>query len=515
MLLGLLLPFYRKTGYILQIQCHINGLINRNITFPEKYSFHYSKLIKSAKVRKFVSIFTVIILILFFQNQLFAQRKNLIRKVVIDAGHGGHDSGAKGKNSIEKDIALSIALKTGRLIQKNCPGVEVIYTRESDVFVELYRRAQIANENKADLFISIHCNANPSPFAYGTETYVMGLHKSEANLEVAQKENASILLEDNYAKRYDGFKPNSSEAYIVFNLFQNAYLDKSLDFASRVEANFTANTKLTERGVKQAGFLVLYRTTMPGVLVETGFLSNSHEEAYLMSSAGQERISYSIYRAFDEYRRVSDGNSLPVANAAEDSLMKSHPAIVKLKQEKLEEAIKGDTFGYRNNPKTEAETRKKFLSLIDKNSSKSRNQKEPESTKKAKQFQEIIKKEEVRDTFIVKNEPENRVLNSRFVPKSNVVVADRAELKFRVQFMINVKEIPFDRLNLKDIPNLKTYVQDQMFKYTAGDESTPLEADRVRQLLARKGYKDAFVLPFLNEKRITMKEALILLKNKQ
>jgi N-acetylmuramoyl-L-alanine amidase len=466
-------------------------------------------------VRKFVSIFTVIILILFFQNQLFAQRKNQIRKIVIDAGHGGHDTGAKGKNSLEKEIALSIALKTGRLIQKNCPGVEVIFTRESDVFVELYRRAQIANENKADLFISIHCNANPSPFAYGTETYVMGLHKSEANLEVARNENASILLEDNYSKRYDGFNPNSSEAYIIFNLFQNAYLDKSLDFASRVEANFTANTKLPERGVKQAGFLVLYRTTMPGVLVETGFLSNSHEEAYLMSSAGQERISYSIYRAFDEYRRVSDGNNLPVANAAEDSLMKSHPANVKLKQEKLEEALKSDTFGYRNNTnKSEAETRNKFLNLLDKNSTKSRNQKESESTKKSKPVQEI-KKEVVRDTVIVKNEPKNRVTISKFVPKNNVAVAESSGLKFRVQFMISVNEIPLDRSDLKDIPNLKTYVQDQMFKYTAGDESTPKEADQVRQLLNRKGYKDAFVLPFLNEKRITMKEALILLKNKQ
>ena len=466
-------------------------------------------------MRKFVSIFTVIILILFFQNQLFAQRKNQIRKVVIDAGHGGHDSGAKGKNSLEKEIALSIALKTGRLIQKNCPGVEVIFTRESDVFVELYRRAQIANENKADLFISIHCNANPSPFAYGTETYVMGLHKSEANLEVARNENASILLEDNYSKRYDGFNPNSSEAYIIFSLFQNAYLDKSLDFASRVEANFTANTKLPERGVKQAGFLVLYRTTMPGVLVETGFLSNSHEEAYLMSSAGQERISYSIYRAFDEYRRVSDGNSLPVANAAEDSLMRSHPAIVKLKQEKIEDALKGDTFGYRNNSKTETDTRKKFLNLIEKSNAKSHNLKEPENTKKAKPVQEIVKKEELRDTVVAKNEPKNKVTFSKFVPKNKIAVTESSGLKFRVQFMISVTEIPLDRSDLKDIPNLKTYIQDQVFKYTGGDEPTPQLADRVRQFLARKGYKDAFVLPFLNEKRITMKEALTLLKNKQ
>lgn len=466
-------------------------------------------------MRKFVSIFTVIIWILFFQNQLFAQRKNQIRKIVIDAGHGGHDSGAKGRNSLEKEIALAIALKTGRLIQKNCPGVQVIYTRESDVFVELYRRAQIANENKADLFISIHCNANPSPFAYGTETYVMGLHKSEANLEVARNENASILLEDNYSKRYDGFNPNSSEAYIIFSLFQNAYLDKSLDFASRVEANFTANTKLPERGVKQAGFLVLYRTTMPCVLVETGFLSNSHEEAYLISSAGQERLAFSIYRAFDEYRRISDGNNLPVANAAEDSLFKSHPAIVKLKQEKIEEALKADTFGYRTSTRNEPDTRKKLLNLIEKNNSNSRKQKEPENTQKSKPVQEIVKREEVKDTVRVMNDVKNNVTYSKPISKSVVPVTVSSGLKFRVQFMISNNEVPLDRSDLKDIPDFKKYFQDQVFKYTAGDEPTPQDAEHVRQLLARKGYRDAFVLPFLNEKRITMKEAMILLKNKQ
>ena len=466
-------------------------------------------------MKKFVSIFTVIILVLIFQNQLFAQRKNQIRKVVIDAGHGGHDSGAKGRSSLEKEITLSIALKTGRMIQKNCPGVQVIFTRESDVFVELYRRAQIANENKADLFISIHCNANPSPFAYGTETYVMGLHKSEANLEVARNENASILLEDNYSTRYDGFNPNSSEAYIIFNLFQNAYLDKSLDFASRVEANFTANTKMPERGVKQAGFLVLYRTTMPGVLVETGFLSNTKEEAYLISAAGQDRIAYSIYRAFDEYRRASDGNVVPVASAAEDSLLKNHPAILKLQQEKLEEAVKGDTFGYRNSNKSEPETRKKFLTLIEKNKSKSQKQREQDNSHKTKPEQETVKRTEVKDTVALVSETKNKPSVAKPVSRKVVPVQIKSGLKFRVQFMISVKEIAMDRPDLRDIPNLKEYIQDQVFKYTAGDESTPGDADKVRQLLARKGYRDAFVLPFLNENRITMKEALIMMKNKQ
>jgi len=463
-------------------------------------------------VRKFISIFTLILFTLFFQDQLFAQRKNQVRKIVIDAGHGGHDSGAKGRNSREKDIALAIALKTGKLIQKNCPGVEVIYTRETDVFVELYRRAKIANENKADLFISIHCNANPSPFAFGTETYVMGLHKSEANLDVARAENASILLEDNYSKRYDGFEPNSPEAYIIFNLFQNAYLDKSLDFASRVENNFTANTKLSERGVKQAGFLVLYKTTMPGVLVETGFLSNSREEAFLISTAGQDRLAFSIYRAFDEFRRTYEGN-IPVSNTTEDSLFKKHPAIIRLQQEKIEQALRSDTFGYRDNHKNENNLTKRItysdkrrVSLSDKNKTA--------LTKNEKPVQEPAIVSEEKETGIPDNKKNNKVIISKTDSKLNVPISSNSDLKFRVQFLISPSAIPLEDKEFKDIPTLKRYFQDGEFKYTAGDELTTKDADRVRRLLTEKGYRDAFVLPFLNDNRITMKEALEMIKNK-
>ena len=465
-------------------------------------------------MKKSVSIFTVIILLLFFQNQLFAQRKNQIHTIVIDAGHGGHDTGARGRNCNEKDITLAIALKTGTMIKKYCPGVQVIYTRETDVFVELFRRAQIANENKADLFISIHCNANPSPFAYGTETYVMGLHKSEANLAVARSENASILLEDNYSARYDGFNPNSTEAYIIFSLFQNAYLDKSLDFASRVEDSFTANTKLPERGVKQAGFLVLYKTTMPGVLVETGFLSNSNEEAYLMSIPGQDRIAYSIYRAFDEFRRSSDGNSNAiVSNSVEDSLYKLHPAIIRLEQEKIEKALKGDTFGFRNNKNNDQQSFSRTTLPKDKTNITSSGKNETNNLKSGKTVREVVKTEKLKDAFIP-------VLDLKTIaalakPESIVSVSSNSGLKFRVQFMTSPKNLPLDAPVFKDFPSIKMYIQDQLFKYTAGDELTPKDAEHIRQMVAGKGYRDAFVLPFLNENRITMKEALIMIKNKQ
>jgi len=247
-----------------------------------------------------VLIFGMLFLTILLPAGLYSQP--MVRKVVIDAGHGGKDPGAVGKNSKEKDIALAIALKTGHYIRQNLPDVEVIYTRKTDVFVELHKRAEIANKSKADLFISIHCNANKSPNPSGTETYVMGLHRSQANLEVAKLENAAILKEENYDDMYDGFDPNRDEDYITLNLFQNAYLESSLLLASLVQDQFRERAKLKDRGVWQAGFWVLYKTAMPGILIETGFISNLNDEKYLMSDNGQNYIASAIYRAFKEYK---------------------------------------------------------------------------------------------------------------------------------------------------------------------------------------------------------------------
>ncbi len=262
-------------------------------------------------MKRILLIFGIIGLVLFWPQESLSQQK--VRKVVIDAGHGGKDPGAVGKYSKEKDIALSIALKTGAYIEKNLPDVEVIYTRKTDVFIELWERAQIANDNEADMFISIHCNANNSSKPYGTETYVMGLHKSQANLEVAKLENAAILKEENYADMYDGFDPNRDEDYITLTLFQHAYLESSLSLASLVQDQFRERAKLKDRGVWQAGFWVLYKTAMPGILVETGFLSNANDERYLRSKEGQEYIASAIYRAFKEYKIMMED---PDKNAA-------------------------------------------------------------------------------------------------------------------------------------------------------------------------------------------------------
>lgn len=263
----------------------------------------------------------IIIVFLFFSLSVISQNnptRNVkkVNKVVIDAGHGGHDPGAVGRKAKEKDIVLDVSLMAGKMIKDNVPGVEVHYTRDKDVFVELFRRAQIANELHADLFISIHCNAARRRDARGTEVFVMGLDKSEQNLEIAKKENASILLEDNYEARYEGINPNSSEAYIVFSLFQNSFLDQSLNFAAKSMNAFNKNLGLVNRGVKQAPFLVLWRATMPSVLVEIGFISNPDEEDFLIKKENKEKVAYSIYSAFVEYKNEVEGTKIPIVDFA-------------------------------------------------------------------------------------------------------------------------------------------------------------------------------------------------------
>jgi N-acetylmuramoyl-L-alanine amidase len=227
-----------------------------------------------------------------------------IKKVVIDAGHGGHDPGCIGfYKTKEKDVALKVSLKLGKLIEENMKDVQVIYTRSTDEFIELKERAAIANRNKADLFISIHCNASENRAHYGAETFVMGLHKTKENLSVAKRENAAILMEENYEKEYDGFDPKSDEANIMFALFQSAFLEQSLGFAAKVQSEFTSKpVERFDRGVKQAGFLVLYMTTMPSVLVELGFLSNKEEEIYLASENGQTEMANTLFKAFKSYK---------------------------------------------------------------------------------------------------------------------------------------------------------------------------------------------------------------------
>ncbi len=228
--------------------------------------------------------------------------------VVIDPGHGGKDPGAVYKQYKEKDIVLDVGLKLGNYLKKNLSGVNVIYTRSTDKFIPLYQRANIANKNEADLFISLHANYCGTPSVYGTETFVLGLHKNEANREVAAKENAAILFEEDYTAHYEGFD-NTAESEIMFTYMQDEYLEQSIGFADDVQTQFRSRAGRKDRSVKQAGFLVLWRTSMPSVLVEVGFLSNPAEARYMASEKGQAILASAIFRAVREYKNRIEAKS--------------------------------------------------------------------------------------------------------------------------------------------------------------------------------------------------------------
>tara|TARA_Y100000287_G_scaffold185326_1_gene188309 strand:- start:239 stop:1381 length:1143 start_codon:yes stop_codon:yes gene_type:complete len=272
---------------------------------------------------------------LFYFNPFFLLNSNSqeikpLKTVVIDAGHGGKDSGTMGTKrykTYEKDIALKISLMLGDYIKKNIPEVDVIYTRNDDTFIELRQRTIIANEKNADLFISIHCDGFTNSKASGASVFVMGMSKLKENMDVAIRENSVIYLEDNYKENYDGFDPKSAESYIVFSVMQNSHLTKSINFAEKIEYEFSNRAKRKSRGIKQAPFYVISRANMPAVLIEAGFLTNPKEEDYLNTDDGQSHIASAIFRAFRSYYNeqidlISLENKVEIAENINDSVQK-------------------------------------------------------------------------------------------------------------------------------------------------------------------------------------------------
>ncbi len=253
----------------------------------------------------------LIVLVLLFTNSInFLVGQNAVQTVVIDAGHGGKDPGCHGKHSKEKHVCLSMALKLGALIKTKYPSVEVIYTRDTDVFVELAERANIANKAEADLFICIHANA-ASPAAYGTETYVLGLHRTDAQQKVASRENSIIKLENDGGAQYENFNI-SADAIIAKRLQLSVFLDHAILFAQYIQREFKKLGR-HDRGVKQAGFVVLYRTTMPSVLIETGFLTNPKEENFIGKEQGQNKMASAMFDAFDKYKKKIEGTDSDIS----------------------------------------------------------------------------------------------------------------------------------------------------------------------------------------------------------
>ena len=268
-----------------------------------------SKLINlyHLKLNNVNRIFFLLLLFNLSNTTILSQTNSTnIKTVVIDPGHGGKDSGTLGTKRFkiyEKHVALAVSLKLGNYISEAFPDVKIIYTRDTDVFLELNERTEIANKSNADLFISIHCDGFTNPKPSGASVFVMGMSKLKANMDVAMRENSAIYLEDNYQQKYDGFDPKSAESYIVFSLMQNTYLNQSLKIAEEVESEFSNRANRKSRGVKQAPFYVISRTNMPSILVECGFLTNPKEEEFLHSDLGQDYIASAIFRAFRSYKQ--------------------------------------------------------------------------------------------------------------------------------------------------------------------------------------------------------------------
>ena len=269
----------------------------------------------------------VLTLIIFLAGTAFSWAASDKFTLVIDAGHGGHDAGALGAFSKEKDINLRTALAFGGYVERNCPDVRVIYTRKKDFFVPLHTRAEIANKAKADLFISIHTNSLPNKkIARGFETYTLGMHRASENLDVAKRENSVILVEKDYKQHYEGFDPNSSESYIIFEFLQDHFMAKSVEFAKFVQSNVCSLAKRQNKGVKQAGFLVLRETSMPSCLVEVGFISTPDEEQSLNNSATIDNIAKGLYNAFIKYKQKNAGGDTDYVTERASDVMQPTPA---------------------------------------------------------------------------------------------------------------------------------------------------------------------------------------------
>jgi len=290
-----------------------------------------SKLINlyHLKLNNVKPLFFLLLLFNLYNGNLLSQTNSTnIKTIVIDPGHGGKDSGTLGTKRFkiyEKHVALAVSLKLGNYIAEEFPDIKIIYTRDTDVFLELNERTEIANKSNADLFISVHCDGFTNPKPSGASVFVMGMSKLKANMDVAMRENSAIYLEDNYQQKYDGFDPKSAESYIVFSLMQNTYLNQSLQIAEEVESEFSNRANRKSRGVKQAPFYVISRTNMPSILVECGFLTNPKEEEFLHSDLGQDYIASAIFRAFRSYKKnieITDEEVNEKPNDVVDTLKK-------------------------------------------------------------------------------------------------------------------------------------------------------------------------------------------------
>ncbi len=382
--------------------------------------------------------------------------------LVIDAGHGGKDPGARGRIINEKTINLNIALKLGALVSKNYNDVNVIYTRKTDKFIELNERADIANRNKADLFISIHTNsvAKGKSSVKGTETYTLGLARTEENLDVAKRENSVILLEDDYKVKYEGFDPNSTESYIIFEFMQNKHMEQSVALASNIQSMFTSAHR-ENRGVRQAGFLVLRKTSMPSVLIEVGFISNREEERYMASEKGQSQIAGAIFNAFSNYKK-----SYNARLGKPDNIKSENRDIQKVRRVENKQSFEQNNLT--NLPPAGSE-------------------------------EDILlrkKKKNLGSQGVVENRP-NVEINRSINKTSNI----KGKKVYKIQILTSVNKLSSDSKLLKGYKNVESVKGNRFYRYFYGESENYNEILRLWRTVV-KDFKDSYIVTFKNGEMI-------------
>lgn len=394
--------------------------------------------------------FLLFIALSFCVSPVFPQAKNEIKKIVIDAGHGGTDPGALGAKSKEKDITLALALEIGKRIKEKCPDVEVLYTRTTDVYPTVKGRAIFANNKHADLFISIHCNAAENKTARGVETWVMGLGVSDHSFEVARRENASILLEDDYKSNYGDFDPNSPESYVILSMFANAYLDRSTKFAAKVQRNLVSVTSFPDRKVQQGSFWVLHSVAMPSILIEFGFISNPTEEAQLMDAAMQLKMAEAVASAFQEYKNEIEG-------------------------------------------KTQAVTENKDKDKDNKNTEKDQN--------KAGDKDKADDGKKTNESASPTVDAAATSINNEKKPADN-----NNDIRFKVQLFATPDKIAVTDKRFSGLEQVDCYFENSMWKYTSGNATTYAAAQELLKA-AKAKFPDAFIISFQDGKKIPVSEA--------
>ena len=393
--------------------------------------------------------------------------------VVLDAGHGGHDAGAVGSFSKEKNINLRYALLVGDMIKKNIPDAKVIYTRDKDVFIDLNERARIANRKKADLFVSIHTNSSKNSSAKGMETFTLGVSRSKENMEVAMLENSVIMLEEDYEKKYEGFDPNSVDSYIMFEFMKDQYMDRSITCADFIQKKMINASKRNDRGVRQAGFLVLRATAMPSVLIELGFISNKEEEKYLNNNENQVKIATAIFNGIKEYKHELDKKS---GNSNSEELEVKEELGVR--SEELE-------------VKEELGVRSEELGVKEENKENKEN-KEDKEDKEDKG--ELIKEK------------------GEIIPNSSFLIPNSTEIEFFIQFLVSKNNYNADNAVFKGHTPTKILNENKLYKYLIGPYDVNTVFNKRNEIT--KDFPDAFIVTYKQGQKVSTPEAIQEAKDK-